>query len=74
MLNILKDQTRETNLVICLISTIFHSLGNANGRLQQLKVMRRDFESLPKPTMAKVLEKYAMDFQLFGYSTTLPTT
>lgn len=49
-------------------------LGTVNGRAQQLKSMRRDFESLPKPTMAKVLEKYAMDFQIFGYSTTLPTT
>lgn len=48
-------------------------LGPVNGRAQQLKMMRRDYESLPKPTMAKILEKYAMDFQLFGYSTQLPS-
>ncbi|CAG5121043.1 unnamed protein product, partial [Candidula unifasciata] len=48
-------------------------LSTTNGRAQQLKMIKRDYESLPKPTMAKILEKYAMDFQLFGYSTQLPS-
>ncbi|XP_059169478.1 uncharacterized protein LOC131951170 [Physella acuta] len=49
-------------------------LSPSNGRAQQLKMIRRDFDALPKPILAKVLERYAMDFQLFGYNTSLPAS
>lgn len=50
-----------------------YPLDSKNGRLQQLKSIRKDYEGLPKTVMAKILEKYALDFEIFGYSTDLPT-
>ncbi|KAK6961021.1 carbohydrate sulfotransferase 8 [Biomphalaria glabrata] len=49
-------------------------LSSANGRAQQLKMLKRDYDALPKPLMAKILEKYNTDFLLFGYNASLPTS
>ncbi|CAL1545901.1 unnamed protein product [Lymnaea stagnalis] len=51
-----------------------YPLSPVNGRAQQLKMIKRDFEGLPKPVMAKIYERYAMDFQLFGYNASFPTS
>lgn len=48
-------------------------LSPAAGRQQRLTSLKKDYEALPKPLMAKILERYAMDFQLFGFDTSIPT-
>ncbi|KAH9498135.1 hypothetical protein Btru_008341 [Bulinus truncatus] len=51
-----------------------YPLASVHGRAQQLKMMKRDYDALPKPLMVKILEKYSTDFVLFGYDASVPTS